>query len=213
MEMIDLLFLQDAFLEFEPAFPLDARRPRGGILERLGSARRLYCFELGVLWELFLGVDAVLVERGCLKFVDGFGFGELEEETCFDCYDFTPGLKLELTRIREEKLELSLLGVLPGFGAAGRGSGGVGMPGRPKRKTRRGKKKAKKIGKIAGCEMEASDDGILESDSVPSQSEGSYRDTPRTTPPSSPGRSCSGEEGSLQFLSSSVLPEEPESDR
>ncbi|KAE9991716.1 hypothetical protein Vi05172_g5759 [Venturia inaequalis] len=214
--MVDMLFLHDAFLEWEPAYPLDNRRARRGIWEMLcldGAGGILDGVVLGMLWDLFSDVDAGLVERACLKFVNGCGWGELEEETGFDCFNFTPGLRLKLARMREEKLELIALGVLPGGAVSGGSSGCSRVLGRPKRKTRRGKKKARMILGDVGDEMEVSDDGILESDALPSQSEGSYRTIPRTTSPSSPIQPGSGGEESPQFRSSPTFPDEAESNR
>lgn len=110
---LDLLYLNNAYVELEPAYPLDNRKPRNAISETLYAPNRLDCFTLGTLWDLFSDVDTVLAERACLKFINERGQKELEDESSFDCYNFTPSLQLKLTRMREEKLDLIVLGVLP----------------------------------------------------------------------------------------------------
>lgn len=214
LSQLDLLYLNDAYLELEPAYPLDNRKPRNAISQTLLFApTRLGCFTLGTLWDLFSDVDTGLVERACLKFINERGQKELEDDTSFDCYNFTPSLQLKLTRMREEKLDLIVLGVLPSWSSSGMSSSVSSILGKPKRKTRRGKKKPKKTAWNVISEMEVIDDKPIESDTTLSQGESSYRNTPRTTPPSSPVQPGSAGKDSLQSFSSSISPNESPSER
>ncbi|QDS68810.1 hypothetical protein FKW77_006188 [Venturia effusa] len=179
---LELLYLCDAFLELEPAWPLDDRRPRNLVLEMLRKAGGgLDCFFLGTLWGLFGDVDQVMVERACARFVDGFGLGMLRDESVFDCFDFTPGLRRRLEGIRGEKLELVELGVLPACSPlkTSAGSSGGGGSGEPKRKTRGRKKKSRKtrVPSEVSDDVESLVSTVLTTPTIA---------TPRSSPPSSP---------------------------
>lgn len=175
LSQLDLLYLNNAYVELEPAYPLDNRKPRNAISETLYAPNRLDCFTLGTLWDLFSDVDTVLAEDACLKFINERGQKELEDESSFDCYKFTPSLQIKLTRMREEKLDLIVLGVLPSCSSSWTSSSRSGS-GKSKRKTRREKKKSKKTG-----DSTETSDGIENAESSSSLMS--------ATPPSSPASS------------------------
>lgn len=106
LSQIELLYLHDAYLELQPAYPLDNRKPRNCILEIISHPGALGSHSISTLWNLFSNVDTALVERACLSFINGFGLEYLEDMTLMEAYNDIPELYTKLTRMQNERLDV-----------------------------------------------------------------------------------------------------------